>query len=95
MQIFSRVPAWIAFVVLVIASLIFFDSEPRGWQRMLAYLGILISVYCLASASEIAERLRRDEAREMHELFEAWRERVDAVRERNKKAYEDAMREQH
>lgn len=86
MQIFRRVIFWIAFAVLVIASLIFFDSEPRGWQRTLAYLGILISVYCLASASEIAERLRRDEEREIHELF-------DAMRERNKKAYEDAMRE--
>ena len=85
MEIFSRVVSWIAFAVLVIVTLGFFGFYPRdnfreasavqiiiGWTL---YLGILISVCWLASNSKIAKRLREEEDREMHEQFEAFRER--------------------
>ena len=77
-------------------------------QIWIEYLGVVIPVYCLArlvqmgcapvqgqtkentprSASEIEARLRKDMEREREEGL------VEAVRERNKKAYEEAMREQ-
>ncbi len=95
MENFRRVVSWIAFAVLVIVTLGFFGFYPRdnfreasavqiiiGWTL---YLGILISVYYLASDSKIAKRLRRDEEREMHELFEAVRERWPKASERKAK----------
>ena len=120
MEIFSRVVSWIAFAVLVIVSLVFFESYPHNSYRDLSaiqiiqifteYLGVVIPVYCLARLVQmgctptVRDRLltkdkhaklikqnepRKDTEREREEVL------VEAVRERNKKAYEEAMRERN
>lgn len=130
MEFFSKVISWIAFAVLVIVTLVFIESYPRGdfrsnpsavqiIQIWVEYLGVVIPVYCLArliqlgcaptvrdrmlikdkhkrlieegtpaTASEIEARLRKETELKKHGDL------AEAVRERNKQAYEDAMREQ-